>query len=188
MQPSPALETLMANIRARFDAATLEERSAGLHWYDAARELAGQLATRFHVTVPVAAAAIASHSRNASWKVNVARAAAQLAGYPSGLGEAIREVAAAMADPDNALDYVVGPKINPFAHNIVGNLDMVATDRWAQRAAFATMDIKECSRLINRKGMRDTMILAYQKVAADVGLAPAEVQAIVWVQIRGSAL
>lgn len=178
----------MANIRASFDAATIEERSAGVHWYDAARELAGHLAAQYRVTVPVAAAAIAAHSMNASWQVNVARAASQLAGYPCGLGAAIRMTAAAMANPDNALSHVVGPKLHPFACNIAGDLTMVATDRWAQRAAFATLDDAVCDRLIARKGVRDTVILAYQKVAAEVGLAPAELQAVVWVQVRGSAL
>jgi hypothetical protein len=184
---TPAIDTMMSNIRASFDAATLEEHSAGLHWYDSARELAGYLGTKYGVSVAVAAAVIAAHSMNASWSVNVARAEAQLAGRPTGLGAAIRMAAAAMNDPDNALDYVVGPKINPFAHNVAGDLSMVATDRWAQRAGFATSDDKVCARLIARKGVRDTLILAYQKVAADVGLEPAVVQAIVWVQVRGKA-
>lgn len=178
----------MANIRASYDRATLEEHSAGEHWYDSARELAGYLAARYWTTVPVAAVAIAAHSRNARWDVNVARAESQLAGRPTGLGAAIRETAAAMADPDNALSYVTGPKLRPFAHNVAGDLSMVATDRWAQRAGFATRDDKVCDRLIARKGTRDAMILAYCKVAADVGLEPAVLQAIVWVQIRGSAL
>jgi hypothetical protein len=177
----------MANIQASYDAATLEERSAGMHWYDSARELAGHLSTKYQVSVAVAAAAIAAHSMNASWKVNVARAESQLAGRPVGLGAAIAMTDAAMADPGNALACVVGPKINPFAHNIVGDLNMVATDRWAQRAGFASSDDKLCDKLIRRVGVRDMLILAYQKVAADVGIAPAELQAIVWVQVRGKA-
>lgn len=186
-EPTPTVDTMMARIRARFDAATLEERLAGEHWYDGAHALAVELAAKHGTTVPVAAAVIAAHSQNASWKANMVRAANQLAGHPTGLGSAIRMGAAAMADPDNALDYVVGPKINPFAHNIAGDLTQVATDRWAQRAAFGTMDDLTCERLVNRKGVRDEVILAYQKVAADVGLEPAVLQAIVWVQIRGSA-
>jgi hypothetical protein len=184
---TPSLATMKRKIRASYDAATLEERSAGLHWYDSARDLAGYLAARYWTTVPVAAAVIAAHSQNATWSVNVARAEAQLAGRPVGLGTAIRMGAAAMADPDHALDHVKGPKIHPFACCIAGDLDQVATDRWAQRAVFG-MDDRVCERLIARKGVRDTLILAYQKVAADVGMAPAELQAIVWVVVRGSAL
>lgn len=184
---TPSLDTIMANIRTSFDAATLEERSAGLHWYDSARELAGYLGARYWVAPTVAAAVIAAHSANASWSVNVARAHAQLAGYPVGLGAAIRMSAAAMADPENALDYVIGPKLHPFACNIAGDLSVVATDRWAQRAGFNSFDDALCRRLIERKGVRDTLILAYQKTAADVGLEPAVLQAIVWVQTRGRA-
>ena len=127
---------------------------------------------------------IASHSRNVSWEQNIARAEAQLAGRPFGMGDAIRESAAAMADPENALSYPSGPKISPFAHCIAGDLSRVATDRWAQRAVFG-MDDAVCERLINRKGVRDMLIDAYCKVAADVGLAPAELQAVVWVADPG---
>jgi hypothetical protein len=184
---TPTLRTMQRRIRARYDQATLEERSAGLHWYDSARDLAGYLAAKHWTTVEVAAAVIASHSRSASWQVNIARAEAQLAGRPVGFRTAILESAAAMADPTNALSYPNGPKISPFARCIAGDLDAVATDRWAQRAVFG-MDDAVCERLIARKGVRDTLIDAYRKVAADVGIAPAELQAIVWVQIRGSAL
>jgi hypothetical protein len=186
--PTPRISTMMRNIRASYDAATLEERSAGLHWYDSARDLAGYLAAKYWVNPEVAAAVIAAHSMNASWTVNIARAESQLAGRPVGLSRAIRMGAAAMADPTNALSHIVGPKLNPFAHCIAGDLSRVATDRWAQRAAFASSDDKLCDRLIARKGVRDTMIDAYSKVAADVGLEPAVLQAIVWVQVRGGAL
>jgi hypothetical protein len=187
-EPTPTLRTMMRRIRASHDAATLEERSAGLGWYHSAQQLARYLADRYQTTVPVAAAVIAAHSQNAHWRVNVARAEAQLAGRPTGLGRAIAMGARAIADPENALDYVVGPKIHPFACNIAGDLSVVATDRWAQRAGFGTRDDRVCDRLIERKGVRDTLILAYGKVAADVGLPPAVLQAIVWVQTRGSAL
>lgn len=178
---------MQRKIRAHYDAATLEERSAGLHWYDSARDLAGYLGAKYWVNVEVAAVAIAAHSRNARWEENVNRATAQLAGNPYGFGNAIRETAAAMADPENALSYVTGPKLRPFAHNIAGDLSMVATDRWAQRAVFG-MDDDRCERLINRKGVRDMLIDAYCKTAADVGLEPAVLQAIVWVKVRGGAL
>lgn len=185
--PSPTIRTMTRHIRASFDTATLEEYSAGIEWYSDAHALAEQLATKYGVTVPVAAAVIAAHSANASWAVNRNRAVAHLAGYPTGLGKAIAMGNRAIADPDNALDYVVGPKLNPFAHNIAGDLSRVATDRWAQRAGFNTADDTLCARLIARKGVRDLLIEAYCKVAADVGLEPAQLQAIVWVQIRGKA-
>jgi hypothetical protein len=187
-EPTPTLDAMMANIRASYDAATLEERSAGEHWYDSANHLAGYLGAKYWVGIEVAAAVIAAHSANASWESNIARAEAQLAGRPFGLGAAIRMGAAAMADPENALSHVVGPKLNPFAHCIAGDLTRVATDRWAQRAGFATRDDKLCARLIDRIGVRDSLIDAYSKVAADVGLQPAVLQAIVWVQVRGGAL
>jgi hypothetical protein len=121
------------------------------------------------------------------------RAEMHLAGKPFGLSRAI-----AMADnaigkgfgyKDNPDPFaaIVGPKINPFARCVAGDLTAVATDRWAQRAAFDTLDDKKMSRWINRNGVRDTMIQAYTKAAESVGIPPAVMQAIMWVVVRGDA-
>jgi hypothetical protein len=178
---------MVARILSHYHAARPETVAAGTHWYDSARVLAETFAARYGTTTEVAACVIAAHSMNASWSINVRRAEAQLAGSPAGLGAAISMAAAAIANPTNPFDYIVGAKLNPFARNVAGDEQHVATDRWAQRAGFGTADDKVCGRLVARKGVRDSLIDAYRKAAAEIGVTPAVMQAVVWVHVRGRA-
>lgn len=197
---TPSIDDMVAIILSHHSASTANEVAQGMAWYDVATAEAHALADEFATVLPVVAVIIAAHSQNCRWAENKRRARMQLAGTPVGFGTAKRMSALAMANPANALDYITGPKINPFAHNISGDLTQVATDRWAQRAVFLphvdwsqlsdgemTAHDLLCDRLIGRKGVRDMLILGYQKAAAEAGITPAQMQAIVWVHVRGSA-
>jgi hypothetical protein len=194
---APSTATMVANILNLYAAADDVAVFEGTHWYDQARTFASTIAERYSVTTDVAACVIAAHSMNASWKANMTRAVNQLSGSPTGLTAAIRMAHEAMTWDtvaagdipayDSPFDAIVGPKINPFARCVAGDLNAVATDRWAQRAAFDTLDDKKATRWIKRNGMRDNMIEAYALAAGSVGIAPAVMQAIVWVVVRGSA-
>jgi len=187
---TPTYSDMVANIIAIFQSANHTDVYEGTHWYDSAREYASYLASRHGVSVDVAACVIAAHSKNARWNENMRRAELQLAGTPTGFKSAIVMSNAAIDYGTSNLDpfqAIIGPKINPFARNVAGQLEYVATDRWAQRAAFNTLIDKDMARWIKRDGVRDDMIRAYQYVAKGAGVAPAVMQAIVWVVIRGSA-
>jgi hypothetical protein len=181
---------MVQNIERIYGNATESDVFEGTHWYDSAREFASELAVRYMSSVDVVACIIAAHSMNASWSANMKRTVNHLQGNPSGLGAAItmaNNAIALAANGGDPFDAIVGPKINPFARNVAGDLSYVATDRWAQRAAFNSLDDKTNNRWINRKGMRDNMINAYKLVAQRHDLEPAVLQAIVWVVVRGSA-
>lgn len=188
---APSLNTMVQNILVLFRAADEVAIFEGTHWYDQARLFATDLASRYGTTVDVAASVIAAHSMNASWKANMTRAENHLAGTPSGLTAAItmgdNAIDAWLFEKGSPLDMVVGPKVNPFARAVAGDLNAVATDRWAQRAAFDTLDDGKANRWIGRKGVRQNMIDAYTKAAAEAGVPPAVMQAIVWVVVRGAA-
>jgi hypothetical protein len=184
---SPTVATMKRRMLALYAAASPETVAAGTCWYDEAHAFALTLAERYQVTVQQAACVIAAHSMNASWKMNVRRAEAHLAGEPWGLGAAKAMAAAALANPDDPFRFIVGAKIHPFAHNVAGDLSMVATDRWMQRAGFNTDSDQVCAKLIGRNGVRAKLIEAIAKAAADIGIAPAILQAIIWVHVRGSA-
>jgi hypothetical protein len=188
---APSLDTMVQNILVLYRAADDVAVFDGTHWYDQARLFATDLAERYSTTVEVAASVIAAHSMNASWKVNMTRAVNHLSGKPTGLPAAItmgdNAIDAWLFETGNPLDQVVGPKVNPFARAVAGDLSAVATDRWAQRAAFDTLDDSKANRWIGRKGVRQNMIDAYTKAAAEAGVAPAVMQAIVWVVVRGYA-
>lgn len=181
---------MVENILAVFENATETDVYEGTHWYDSARQFAEYLGQKYGTSTDVAACVLAAHSKNARWAENMRRAELQLAGTPTGFKSAIVMSNAAIDYGVSGLDpfqAITGPKINPFARNVAGDLFYVATDRWAQRAAFSSFDDKRNTAWINRKGMRDNMIAAYQLAAGRVGLEPAVMQAIVWVVIRGSA-
>lgn len=188
---APSTDVMVQNILNLFHAADDVAIFEGTHWYDTARAFAAQLAERFSTTTDVAACVIAAHSMNASWKANMTRAVNHLSGNPTGLTAAItmgdNAIDAWLFETGSPFDAIVGPKVNPFARCVAGDLNAVATDRWAQRAAFDTLDDKKMARWINRNGVRDNMIDAYTKAAAEVGVPPAVMQAIVWVVIRGYA-
>lgn len=185
--PAPSKAEQIHRLLWTLSLATPDEVAAGTHWYDVMQSLARAFADRFGYTVAQAACVLAAHSMNASWRVNVDRAAKQMAGNPVGLKRAIAMADKALADRVDPFRHIVGPKINPFARCGAGDLSFVATDRWAQRAAYGTMDDKACDRWIGRKGERDNMIQAYVEAAAIAGLEPAVLQAIVWVVVRGKA-
>jgi hypothetical protein len=77
-----------------------------------------------------------------------------------------------------------GPKVSAFWLNICGNLDVVTVDTWAVRAAGITDD-REAQLTLNRKGGYERVAAAYQDVAREVGVLPAELQAAVWLHVRG---
>lgn len=180
----PAVARLVARILQQYHESSIHEVFVGKHWLTAANTLATNLARRYKVTLEVAACVLAAHSMDTDWKSNVARAEAQLAGSPVGLPNAIRMSAEAMAHPGNPFPFIVGPKINPFARNVAGDEQAVATDRWAQRAAYGTNDLTACRRLVEAPGGREQLITAYHRAAAAVGLTPAVMQSIIWVHMR----
>lgn len=75
-----------------------------------------------------------------------------------------------------------GPKVRAFFANITGDHDSVTVDVWAARAA-------EDTRIDNSpSGARYAAIArAYQLAAVKRGVSPREMQAAVWVHIRGAA-
>lgn len=76
---------------------------------------------------------------------------------------------------------VTGPKVSSFYANLCGDLQRVTIDVWAARVAgVADSDMSHLDG--NRYAHLER---AYQVVAKDIGFAPAELQAICWIVVRG---
>jgi uncharacterized protein YbaA (DUF1428 family) len=73
-----------------------------------------------------------------------------------------------------------GPKVAAFYRAVVGDDDALVIDRWASFAAGGPRD------RVPRAKERAAIAEAYQAVAADVGEALRDFQAIVWIQCRES--
>lgn len=171
---------------------TAAELAHGIAWYDrankAARDMAGS------GSVERAASVIAHLSPRARWETNVAWAAKMLQAAdahepcPAVSVTAQRSkawaVACGTAHPAN--DH--GPKTLAFYCGILGDSSAVCVDTWAARAATGNDAI---SRETGRSGIGRAeyrrIAEAYRRAAAIVGMAPRDLQAAIWVHVRGSA-
>jgi len=186
-------------IRARYRRATPGQIQAGRAWYPAAYKVARDAADLAPRGIGPAAMAkvIAALSPRVRWGANVreARAMAAAAGRMDGdlFGDLGREgaayAAARYALPENARlaaailagrrVRVTGPKRGAFARAILGDLAAVTVDVWAAKAAGYDPD-----RLTPRRVRIITD--AYTRAARMVGETPRNLQAIVWLEVRGT--
>lgn len=166
------------------DPAALE---AGAAWYASGRREARRLARLGPPGFgPVRAAAVlAALSPRAQWSVNLRWAERLITSYGAAEPPAVsmrghRAKAWRIlhgADPDRELS---GPKVRAFWRNLCGDAEPVTVDVWAARAAG--LDERELA----RRGSYERVAEAYRAVAADVGLAPCDLQGAVWMGIRGA--
>lgn len=199
------------SIRANYNAADPAMLADGLAWYDSASDLIRADAAAYGVPYSTAAAVYAACSINASWAANVtiARRWLQYATggqRPSGLATVATRCDAAIAERvdtfEDAFRVVLqgadsrGSKVASFCANFHGQTDFVTVDRWAMVGAG------QATATVNAKGKRtpcdthgkapkgpkyDRVADAYRTVAAELGITPRELQAAVWVAVRGSA-
>jgi hypothetical protein len=176
-------------LRALYAQTTAATRAAGAGWYPAAyREACAILPAD-----PVRGAAIiAALSPQVGWRENL-RAAARIAADPYVAGEpnvpgymANRMKAAAIADgapltghPGDALGGQA-PKVRAFWRAICGDLEAVTLDIWAMRAAYPGAAMRPPAGDAYRRG-----VLAYRAAARRLQVAPRDLQAILWVHVRG---
>lgn len=172
---------------------TASDLAAGLAWYDRARAAAEVIAIDGDVSG--AAAVIAHLSPREVWATNIAGAAAMLEAAEAGA----ECPAVGIADPRCGLDQRQkawgvalgifdpeanhGPKTGAFHANIMGDSDRVCIDSWAARAATGDDDHKGPGTRLQYAAMER----AYQRAARAIGMAPRDLQAAIWVNIRGAA-
>lgn len=194
MQRYAAIDNSLAhavrNIRTLLSWATPEELEAGKHWYDAEREKLRGLAERTGLTLEQCCQVYAALSPNNRVDQNWLDArnvcfAATLANA----GDVFDQVTVSTFYPNKVKAFRIalgeqnvlsGPKVVPFAANLAGDMSKVTIDRHAFNAACG------CPYIIDKKGptitekRRKRAAGAYRVVAMREGLAPAELQAIIW--------
>lgn len=170
------------SIRAIFDQSTPDDRTAGEAWYPGAQAIAERIAAESGLPLDRVAAAIAALSPRNPWYWNVQDAAAFSLAAAS--GQAMPSATTFGANRERAWSLLHGEsdwataalKVRSFVANICGDPDSVTVDVWAIRVA--TMG--EQSTVKNDAQYREVAD-AYRAVAADLGLAPRDLQAITWV-------
>lgn len=178
-------DDIRARVRAAWDAADAETRSAGALWYSQARESALDAASRGDYPsrvgdYPIRACAMAAVlSPRLSWRVNLRAVYHVCAGKSRlGLGRAWAAAERILRGEDPS-GVVRGPKVEAFWHALCGDPDAVVLDVHMYRLAGHP-------RVTDRR-LRAPLEAAIRSVAAEAGVAPAVFQATTWIQVRGRA-
>ena len=177
--------TFTARVERKLALADAETIATGKRWYSEGQDMVIANAIVSGRSVRHAAAEMSHLSPRAKWDKNVASAALfaatgeRMRGVMSGpFGRAVK--ASNASDPMGTF----GPKAHKtraFAANLAGDMNAVTVDVWIARAVGVT------ERELKLVGVYDRIAKAFRKVAAKHGLEPAQLQAIVWIVVRGSA-
>lgn len=170
-------------ILAHWANATAADVASGLEWYGRAQSAASAM---LPADPERAAGVIAALSPRCQWRTNLAWAAAVIQAAESGEAcpavhtRTMRAQAWRIANGEPALDVLNGPKVRAFYSNIVGDTSAVTVDVWAMRAADPSMEA------LSARAYALTA-RAYREAAGIIGVAPRDLQAAVWVHVRGAA-
>lgn len=157
--------------------ASIAEIMQAAEWYTEAQSIAREMATRYNETLDSVACVIAAFSPRTKWSQNLLNAERFLAG--ENVGALTNNISMAGKGLHDGFAALKGRKTNSFAHNIAGYLDYVTVDVWMIRAAG--YDRNDAN-----KGMYDLISSVVTDLANDAGIAPAQMQALIWIRIRGS--
>ena len=197
-QPSAATLARMSAVRveaeSRFrtllaSATPADIKRAGT-WYCDANAFAESLCTIAPSwTLEVSASVVSAFSPRVTWALNKRKAAEYAMGQrPAGLRSALD---AADRCQREGYDGLRGPKTNAFARAIGGDTDAVVVDIWMCRAAGLTYgpkskyagQAKDAPSITEYRG-----IAAAVRTVADAWNMPAaDMQALLWIIIRGKA-
>ena len=161
--------------------ATMADYYAAQRWYDDARWFANSLtAIRPSWSLEVSASVVSAFSPRVTWAHNKAKALQYAQGItPKGLRSHVAAADRCVVEGFNGLR---GLKTNAFARAIAGDRDAVVVDVWMCRAAGLGKDAPNATEY---RAIAD----AIRTVAAtpSVCMAPATLQALLWIVVRGRA-
>lgn len=174
--------TLAARLQRHAAAATDETWALGRTWYAAGQRLAMELGAISQTSQLHGACVIAATSPRTPWERNVVMAREIAAGgTPSGLGSNVSKAQRCLASADPMARMGEGPKTRAFAANLNGDEDQVTLDVWMVRAFGITES------MLDRVGVYDALSAIVRRLAARYDVTPAQLQAVVWIHVRGAA-
>jgi hypothetical protein len=174
---TPTADEIRSNYLDIVQSATFAQIMQAATWYSEAQEYARVLADKYAITLDTAAGVIAAFSPRTRWVENVKNADLFLNGDPvPTLGNNVRMANKVMIEGIPALN---GRKTNSFAWNIAGNMDIVTIDVWMIRAAGYERNDANIT-------MYNEMEDAIMELAYSFGVEAAQMQALIWIVVRGS--
>ncbi len=179
------VEQVVKRISRCFNKATAQQIAEGMAWYDEAGQLVDWLAYSSPYTVSQIAAAMAHLSPRLRWSQNVDAITelvtkGTIPNYvmsgPAGRARRALEV----SEPELTFGKKALKTLN-FSRNCSGCVNSVTVDVWAANVVgVAESELK----LV---GVYDAIAHCYRLAAKRAGIHPAQMQAITWIVVRGSA-
>ena len=160
--------------------ATLFDLHAAERWYDEAQAFANSLRPSTGWNMEVAASVVSAFSPRVTWAHNKAKATQYAQGItPKGLRSHVIAADRCVAEGFGGLR---GAKTNAFARAIAGDPNAVVVDVWMCRAAGLGKDAPNATEY---RAIAD----AIRSIAATptVSMAPATLQALLWIIVRGKS-
>jgi hypothetical protein len=178
-------ETVVKRIIRVADKADYDTTFEGINWYYEAQRLCETLAADSDYTVDQIAVAMAHLSPRLRWSQNVVSIVAlvKTGKLPAYImrGPAKRARKALLAADPFATFGKRAKKTESFARNIIGDDNAVTVDTWILNVVGIT---EEQLKLV---GVYDAVAHAYRLAAKRRGFTPAQLQAVTWIVVRGSA-
>jgi len=177
----------LSNFIGLLSRATEADLLAAHAWYNDAHAFADSLTgIRPEWSMQVAASVVSAFSPRVTWAHNKAKALQYAQGImPRGLRSHVEAADRCTVEGFNGLR---GPKTNAFARAIAGDDNAVVVDVWMCRAAGLTKadgTPKDAPTAVEYRAIAD----AIRTIAATptVCMAPATLQALLWIIVRGKA-
>lgn len=175
-------------IRLALNLADDSAHALGVLWYPQAQAIAQQCAETAGVSLAHAAVVMAHLSPQCPWQLNVKATRRLLAGDGERENGILHACYARAIDSLDATDPVgtFGRRANKtrnFALNIIGDEQAVTVDTWVARVCGITSEraVFDSPRLYRE------IADSYRTVAKRSDYSPREIQAITWIQARGTA-
>jgi hypothetical protein len=181
-----APETVVKRIIRHFNRATPEQIIDGMIWYGTAHNIVYVLSEVSQYTVDQVAAAMAQLSPRLRWHQNVEAIEAlvmtgEVPRYVMGAPGRRAAKALDAAEPFDTFGKAA-KKTASFARNITGDELAVTVDVWIARAVGVTES------QLKMAGVYEAIAHCFRVAAKRIGkITPAQLQAVVWIVVRGSA-
>lgn len=171
---------ILTNLARHWRSADLVTVTNGLAWYREAGRLVKCLAAEFGITRSVVAGVLSAVSPRLHWSRNVTVAREIMSGGPvTGVFRANVLKAQRILGGGRPLTVLRGNKVRAFYRALLGDRSAVVVDAWMVRAAGLDPERRLTDRLYG-KIARAVVVLARR-----IGVAAADLQATIWVAIRG---
>lgn len=177
-------ESNIVNILSVYNQSTKIDRSSGLGWYAYAKIQCSYISEISDISLDRVVYATAALSPQLRWESNIsatrAVATRRVNSYPGCYTANIEKAHHILFDTVDWQKWLSGPKVECFALNILGNMDVVTVDTWAWRIWMNPVDFWAKPKGINHGQIQSD----YVEAARIVGMNPAALQAVTWITIR----